>query len=325
VAAAGALTTGTLASHRARGATGWHTSRMTSVRRCSSATRQRVTALTLAIACLLPAACTSGPPSRSASPVASSPGATTEDAVASPTTAAATATAVARPRPHLSAPAPGQGAEPASTPAPQMTVIESAAVCTTRRVRDDASYFIPVQEVFEGAPGDGWSGATEVVPGPDAADPSRCPSELRPDPFCEVAAPWTGMSDDSFVTAGRLERAVAGSFDSVPPQPDGADPAAGVKGLREVLYQIYDLAPGDPGKVHEYLDRAVRLCAQARDVTVAETAALVGAIPSQTGEGSAQIVLLHRGARLVWVVLDGDGWRAGQDERALAVLVHHLL
>ena len=50
-----------------------------------------------------------------------------------------------------------------------MTVIESAAVCTTRRVRDDASYFIPVQEVFEGAPGDGWSGATEVVPGPDAA------------------------------------------------------------------------------------------------------------------------------------------------------------
>ncbi|MEO7447913.1 MAG: hypothetical protein ABI336_06525 [Humibacillus sp.] len=298
---------------------------MTSVRGCSSVPRRRMLALALAVACLLPTACTSAEPaSMSTSRVKmshpeASVQATSENAVASaPTPGDRTA-------PDPAAGSPGSAAGPVPTPDPEMTVIESAALCTLHRQRDDASYFVPVQEVFEGQAGVGWSGATEVVPGPDAADPSRCPGELPPQAFCEVAVPWTGMSDDTLITAGRLHRAVAGSLESGPGQAEGAAPADAVKGVRRVLYEIYDLPSGDPAGVNAYLDRAVRTCAKARPVSVAGTPALVGKTRSDSGAPSAQIVLLNRGSRLLWVVLDGDGWKGGQREHALGALVRHLL
>ena len=245
--------------------------------------------------------------------------ATSENAVAS---ASATAD---RPAPDPAAGSPGSVAGPVPTPDPEMTVVESAVVCATHRQRDDASYFVPVQEVFEGQAGVGWSGATEVVPGPDAIDASRCPGELPPQAFCEVAVPWAGMSDDTFVTAGRLQRAVGGSLESGPGLAEGAAPADAVKGLRSVLYEIYDLPPADPAGVSDYLDQGMRTCAKARPVSVAGAPALVGTTRSDVGAPSAQIVLLHRGSRLIWVVLDGDGWKRGQREHALGALVRHLL
>lgn len=165
----------------------------------------------------------------------------------------------------------------------------------------------------------------ETLPGPDAAERSRCPGELPAAPFCEVAAPWTGIADDAFVTAAHLERAVTGAVQADPPADAAAASDDPLQGMRIVTYAAYDVPPDDPAGVHGYLAHALETCTKARRVNVAGTTALVGATSSTYGAPSAQIALVERGPRLLWVVTDGGGWKAGQRDRALAAVARHLL
>ncbi len=205
-----------------------------------------------------------------------------------------------------------------------MTVIESAAVCTTHRESQDASYYVPPQEVFPATNGVGWSGATETLPGPDAAERSRCPGELPEEPFCEVAAPWTGMADTTFVTAARLRRAVTGQLQADPPGSATAAPDAPPTGMRIVSYAVYDVPADDPAGAQGYLSHALQTCGKARRVSLAGTTALVGTVSSTIGP-PARVALLERGSRLLWVVTEGEGWKAGQRERAVTAVARHLL
>ncbi len=80
-----------------------------------------------------------------------------------------------------------------------------------------------------------------------------------------------------------------------------------------------------------YLDRSFRTCAKARPTPVTGlgsldgVTALVGTARSEYRAQSAELVLLRRGTRLAWAVLDGGGWRKGQREDAVRALAAHLL
>jgi hypothetical protein len=212
-----------------------------------------------------------------------------------------------------------------------MTVIEDAPQCTVRRELAGADRRVPIDEVFPGWSSGGFSDPGEVVPGRDAADPARCPGKLPTDPYCDEVLPWTGLLFDTFVTASGARRVVDGYLLAMPHGSDPEAPPEKTPGTRVVTYRLLDLAPGDPKGVVAYLDRSFRSCAQARPATTAEVPraagveALVGTAPSEYRASAAQLVLLRRGDRLVWAVLDGGGWRTGERAHALRVLVAHLI
>ncbi len=205
-----------------------------------------------------------------------------------------------------------------------MTAVQDAVRCTTRRPLDGARGAVPLAEVFPGSTTPALSDPAEVVPGPDAADPRRCPGELPPEPLCDAAVPWSGLDYDAFLTASGARRAVAGYLLTMPPQAGNEAPPESSPGTRVVTYQLLDLVAADPGGVVDFLERAFRVCAGARPSTVAGAEALVGTARSDHGAGSSQVVLLRSGAHVVWAQLDGSGWEKGPREHALRVLVDRL-
>ncbi len=286
--------------------------------------RQQALAVTLALACLSAAACTAQASDPSALSRAASPtdvGGVRRDPPSDGATPADPAPA-----------APGSAQPVRSTPAdprpdPGMTAIQDAVRCTTRRPLDGARGAVPLVEVFPGSTTPDLSDPAEVVPGPDAADPRRCPGTLPPEPRCDEAVPWSGLGYDAFLTASGAERAVNGYLLTMPPQAGNEVPPESSPGTRVVTYQLLDLVagdPGDPGGLVDFLERAFRACAGARPSTVAGAEALVGTTRSDHGAGSSQVVLLRSGAHVVWAQLDGSGWATGQREHALRVLVDRL-
>jgi len=205
-----------------------------------------------------------------------------------------------------------------------MTFIEAPPRCTTRRPLTGTGR-VPLDAVFPGAETSALSDPRETVPGPDAADPTRCPGELPSEPQCDGLVPWTGLLPDAFVPASRARRLVEGYLLTMPKQAGNQAPPESSAGTKVVTFSLVDLAGGDPAGLVDYLDVAFATCAKATETTVAGAPALVGTVPSEYGAGSAAVVLLRRGSHLVWVTLDGSGWRQGEQQRALAVLVSRLL
>jgi hypothetical protein len=215
-------------------------------------------------------------------------------------------------------------AVPVVPPGPSMTQIEPAAVCTIRRPLTDRRGAVPLDAVFPGASSSSVSDPREVVPGPDAADPRRCPGELPLRPACQNIVPWADLTDEEFVQASHARRLVDGYLLTMPQLAGNQSPPESSPGTKVVTYRLLDVAPGDPGELVAYLDTGFRICAEARESTVAGVDALVGTVHSDYGAGSSQVVLLTRGSRVAWAQLDGSGWAPGERERALRVIVTHL-
>ncbi|MFM6851217.1 MAG: hypothetical protein ACKOVB_19175 [Terrabacter sp.] len=225
---------------------------------------------------------------------------------------AATASAVVRP------------GVPTAPPAPVMTPVEAAARCTMTRPLSGRGR-LPLDAVFPGAESSASSDPSEVVPGADAADRAKCPGELPTEPRCEGLVPWTGLSADAFVAASGARRLVQGYLLTMPKLAGNQAPPESSAGTKAVTFSLVDLAAGDPAGFVAYLEGAFADCASPTRSTVAGAAALVGTVRSEYGAGTAQVVLLHRGSHVVWASIDGSGWKAGEQRRALAVLVQHLL
>ena len=206
-----------------------------------------------------------------------------------------------------------------------MTQIEPAAACTIRRPLAGGRAAVPLDAVFPGASSSSISDPREIVPGPDAADPGRCPGELPSRPVCQSIVPWADLTDEEFAQASRVSRLVDGYLLTMPQLAGNQSPPESSPGTKVVTYRLLDVAPADPGKLGTYLDGAFRTCARARDSTVAGVDALVGTVRSEYGSGAAQVVLLTRGSHVLWAQLDGSGWVAGERERALKVIVARLL
>ncbi|GAA2480518.1 hypothetical protein GCM10009858_17680 [Terrabacter carboxydivorans] len=184
---------------------------------------------------------------------------------------------------------------------------------------------MPLDAVFPGAETSATSDPKETVPGPDAADRTRCPGQLPSGPHCDGLVPWTDLLPDAFVPASGARRLVGGYLLTMPKQAGNQAPPESSAGTKVVTFTLVDLAAGDPGGLVDYLDVAFRACARATPSTVAGVGALVGTVRSEYGAGSAEVVLLRRGTHLVWAALDGSGWEPGEQQRALAVLVARLL
>jgi hypothetical protein len=209
-------------------------------------------------------------------------------------------------------------------PDPGMTFIEAAPRCTTTRPLTGKGR-VPLDAVFPGAETSALSDPKEVVPGPDAADRSRCPGALPSEPLCEGLVPWTGLQTDAFVTASRARRLVEGYLLTMPKQAGNQAPPESSAGTKVVTFGLLDLDAGDPAGLVDHLDVAFRACAKATPSTVAGAGALLGTVPSEYGAGSAEAVLLRRDDHVVWATLDGSGWKQGEQQRALAVLAARLL
>ncbi|GAA2741368.1 hypothetical protein GCM10009868_07230 [Terrabacter aerolatus] len=217
------------------------------------------------------------------------------------------------------------GPDPATTqPDPGMTPIEAAPQCTTTRPLTGKGR-VPLDAVFPGAETSAFSAPKEVVPGPDAADPARCPGGLPSRPHCDGLVPWTDQLADAFVPASRARRLVEGYLLTMPKQAGNQAPPESSAGTKAVTYSLVDLAAGDPGGLVDYVRAAFASCAKAVPSRVDGVDALVGTVRSEYGAGSAEVVLLRRGSHLVWASLDGSGWEQGEEQRALVVLVARLL
>jgi hypothetical protein len=213
---------------------------------------------------------------------------------------------------------------PAAQPDPGMTFIEAAPRCTTRRPLTGPGR-VPLDAVFPGAESSALSDPKETVPGPDAADRTRCPGELPAAPRCEGLVPWTGLLPDAFVPASGARRLVEGYLLTMPKQAGNQAPPESSAGTKVVTFSLVDLVAGDPAGLADDLDVAFAACAKARPSTVAGVRALVGTVRSEYGAGTAEVVLLRRGTHLVWASLDGSGWKQGEQQRAVAALVARLL
>ncbi len=209
-------------------------------------------------------------------------------------------------------------------PDPGMTFIEAAPRCTTTRPLTGRGR-VPLDAVFPGAETSAFSAPKEAVPGPDAADRTRCPGELPSRPQCDALVPWTGLLADAFVPASGVRRLVEGYLLTMPKQAGNQAPPESSAGTKVVTFSLVDLAAGDPRGLVAYLDAAFTTCAKASPSRVAGVAARIGTVPSEYGAGSAEVVLLRRGPHLVWATLDGSGWHPGEQQKALAVLVARLL
>jgi hypothetical protein len=206
-----------------------------------------------------------------------------------------------------------------------MTSIEQASQCSVRRPLSEPSGVVTVEQVFPGWPTVGFSDPSETVPGADTGDPARCPGELPSDPLCDQPLPWAGLLDDGFLAASGARRIVDGYLLSMPKGAASDAPPENTPGARMVTYRLLDLAPDDPKAVGAYLDRAFRVCAEARRSTIEGVVAVVGTGPSETHAASARVALLRRGPHLVWAVLDGTGWKEGEQQRVLQTLAAHVL
>lgn len=214
--------------------------------------------------------------------------------------------------------APSVGADPG------MTVVPEATRCITMRPLTGKGR-VPLDAVFPGAETSATSDPKEAVPGPDAADRTRCPGRLPSEPRCEGLVPWTGLTPDAFVPASGARRLVGGYLLTMPKQAGNQAPPESSAGTKAVTFGLVDLVAGDPAGFVDYLDAAFTACARATRSTVAGVDALLGTVPSDYGAGSAEVVLLRRGTHLVWAALDGSGWVKGEQQRAVAVLVARLL
>ena len=220
---------------------------------------------------------------------------------------------------------PSSDAPLARRPEPGMTLIEAAPRCTTTRPLTGRGR-VPLDAVFPGADTSAFSDdPKEVVPGPDAADRARCPGELPSEPLCAGLVPWTGLQAHAFVTASRARRLVEDYLLTMPKQAGNQAPPESSAGTKVVTFGLVDLVAGDPAGLVDHLAVAFRACAKATSGTVAGVGALVGTVHSEYGAGSAEVVLLRRGTHVVWATLDGSGWKQGEQQRALAVLVARLL
>lgn len=205
-----------------------------------------------------------------------------------------------------------------------MTPVEAAARCTTTRPLTGKGR-LPLDAVFPGAESSASSGPEEVVPGADAADRARCPGELPTEPRCDGLVPWTGLLPDGFVTASGARRLVQGYLLTMPKQAGNQAPPESSAGTKAVTYGLVDLAADDPAGLLDHLEAGFAVCAKATSRTVAGQNALVGTVRSEYGAGTAEVVLLHAGTHVVWASLDGSGWKAGEQQRALTVLAGRLL
>jgi hypothetical protein len=205
-----------------------------------------------------------------------------------------------------------------------MTFIEAAPRCIATRSLTGKGR-LTVDDVFPGAETRASSDPREVVPGPDAADRSRCPGDLPSEPHCGGAVPWADLPLEGFVPASRARRLVEGYLLTMPKQAGNQAPPQASAGTKVVTFTVLDLGAGDPAGLLAYLDAGFRTCARATPRTVAGVGALVGTARSDYAAGTAQVVLLRRGAHVVWAALDGSGWKAGEQQRAMAVLVARLL
>jgi hypothetical protein len=205
-----------------------------------------------------------------------------------------------------------------------MTHVVEALRCITRRPLTGKGR-VPLEALFPGAESSDSSDPKEVVPGVDATVRSKCPGELPAEPLCDGLAPWTGLPSDELVPASGARRLVEGYLVTMPKQAGNQAPPESSAGTKEVSYGLVDLTAGDPGGLVDHLRVAFTTCAKATPSTVAGVAALVGTVPSERGAGSAEVALLRRGSSVVWATLDGSGWKAGEQQRALAVLVARLL
>jgi hypothetical protein len=145
-----------------------------------------------------------------------------------------------------------------------MTSIEQASQCSVRRPLSEPSGVVTVEQVFPGWPTVGFSDPSETVPGADTGDPARCPGELPSDPLCDQPLPWAGLLGDGFLAASGARRIVDGYLLSMPKGAASDAPPENTPGARMVTYRLLDLAPDDPKAVGAYLDRAFRVCAEAR-------------------------------------------------------------
>lgn len=223
-----------------------------------------------------------------------------------------------------SLPVPSAGADGSAVqPQPVMTPVDTPRCTSTRPLTGKGR--VPLDAVFPGAETSAVSDPKETVPGPDAADRTRCPGELPSGPHCDGLVPWTDLLPDAFVPASGARRLVGGYLLTMPKQAGNQAPPESSAGTKVVTFTLADLVAGDPGGLVDYLDVAFRVCAKATSSTVAGVGALVGMVRSEYGAGSAEVVLLRRGTHLVWAALDGSGWEPGEQQRALAVLVARLL
>ena len=229
-----------------------------------------------------------------------------------PVVGGGTASAVVRPAPS------------AASPEPSMTPVEPTPRCTTTRPLRGKGR-LPLAAVFPGAESSASSDPAEVVPGPDAADRTKCAGALPAAALCEGLVPWTGVLPDALVPASGARRLVQGYLLTMPRLAGNQAPPESSAGTKAVTFALVDLRAGDPAGFVAYLDAAFTTCARATQSTVAGVPALVGTVRSEYGAGSARVVLLRRGDHVVWASLDGSGWKGGEQQRALTVLVARLL
>lgn len=211
------------------------------------------------------------------------------------------------------------------TPSVTMTGVTEAARCSEHReLGRGGDAKLPFADLFGDGVARGIDANDEFVPGPDAADDSKCGQALGAgaDAWCAQPPPWVSLDWKDIVNAFGAERIRRISL-STNESGAAADPST----ERSATYVEVEVAAGDPKGVARYLQAAFVSCADAEPATVHGVPAVVGTVPSNpiaNPSGEAPAVALLTPKRVAWVVLDGRAWTAPERERALKAIASRL-
>ncbi|MEO7782950.1 MAG: hypothetical protein ABIR97_00100, partial [Terracoccus sp.] len=139
----------------------------------------------------------------------------------------------------LPAPSTRTGAS-TGTPTVGMTAVPERVRCTTERpLTNGAVGVLRREDVFPRVAFASLGRPLEREPGPDAADPGRCPATLPREPHCDGVPPWAGLGAADLLVAGRVARQVEVLLVST--RSADADAPNG-PGTRVLSYRVLDLA-----------------------------------------------------------------------------------
>jgi hypothetical protein len=214
-----------------------------------------------------------------------------------------------------------------TTPASDMTAVRELPECGIKRLLpQDQAGALPGADMFPPRLA-GKGQATQILPGRDAEDRTRCGAALKESFGCEDETTWGAPDPGEFMKTFRVARAraVLGASPAVSgptvvsPEADGPE--------RRFSYAEYVLPPGDPEGAVDFLRGAFTQCAGADPQSpVGEPdVELRTAVLTHAGGITDAAMLVHR-QRLAMVTLTADGYRWSPLERAHAwtVAARHL-
>jgi hypothetical protein len=207
-----------------------------------------------------------------------------------------------------------------------MTAVPESLECGVERLLPDQfARTMPGADMFPPR-FPGRASVTQILPGRDAADRSRCSPMLVETFSCDEENTWADPYPGDFVRTFRAARArtALGASATPPPPTIGSEPGAP---KRRFSYTEYVLPAGDPGGAVGFQRRAFTKCAGAhREAPVGVPDVELRTAALGEGESGYDAALMVYGERIAMVLLTGaDGrWLPAERAQAWSVAATHL-